>query len=261
MTKGTSTKCDVSDAISSWKEEENVPFTGWDFTHIASRFVAEPPPWSYEDMARELMSSSLAALDLGTGGGEFLRALKGHFPKRIVATEDFPPNLTLARERLEPLGIEVVGTEPSSLKQKLPFTDGEFDLVIDRHTCFNASEVARILTPGGIFLTEQVDGRNLDDLLQAFESKPQWPFFTLDFALSLIKSAGLKIDIARDWTGKAVFRDVGAIVYYLKAVPWTVPDFTVKTHCKYLLKLQKQMSLEGEIAYTQKLHLIKAKKI
>jgi len=243
-----------------WIREEAELFSGWDFSHIADRCIMEPPPWSYEDMARRLMSQSSSVLDLGTGGGERLVAMRDVFPQRVVATEEYPPNLILARERLSPHGVEVVETEPSSLEQKLPFGDREFDLVIDRHTCFNISEVARILTPNGVFLTEQVDGRNHEDLCQAFNCEPRWSFFTLGFVLDNIRSADLVVEIAQDWEGRTVFKDVGAIVYYLKAVPWTVPGFSVETHCEYLLKLQDTINQEGKTKFTRRLLLIRAKK-
>ena len=243
-----------------WKKEEDQPFSGWDFSHIADRCIMEPPPWSYEDMARRLMSRSSAVLDLGTGGGERLIAMRDVFSQRVVATEEYLPNLVLARERLSPYGVEVVKTEPSSLEQKFPFGDGEFDLVIDRHTCFNISEVERVLTPNGIFLTEQVDGTDHEDLCQAFDCKPQWPFFTLGFVLNSIGSTDLVVEIAQEWEGRTVFKDVGAIVYYLKAVPWTVPGFSVETHYEYLLKLQDRINLEEKIAFIRRLLLIRARK-
>ena len=243
-----------------WRKEEAEPFSGWDFSHIADRCIMEPPPWSYEDMARRLMSKSSAVLDLGTGGGERLSAMRDVFPERVVATEEYLPSLMLARERLSPYGVEVVETEPSSLKQKLPFGDGKFDLVIDRHTCFNISEVERILTPNGIFLTEQVDGRNHEDLCQIFDCEPQWPFFTLGFVLDSIRSTGLVVEIAQEWEGRTMFKDIGAIVYYLKAVPWTVPNFSVETHYEYLLKLQDRIKQEGKIEFARRLLLIRARK-
>gem|GEM_PF-1972829 len=33
-----------------------------------------------------------------------------------------------------------------------------------------------------------------------------------------------------DWQGALCFTDVGAIVYYLKALPWPVPGFMVEMH-------------------------------
>jgi len=243
-----------------WKKEESEPFIGWDFSHIAERCVEEQPPWSYMELAKTLMLSSRAVLDLGTGGGEMLLAMKDCFPKRVVATEGFPKNYVLALRRLSPYGVEVVQTKSSSLKEKLPFADGEFDLVLNRHSAYNASEVARVLKSHGFFLTEQVDGRDLEDLCKVFGCKPQWSFFTLNFALNTIKSTELVVVEAQEWEGKTFFKDVGALVYFLKAIPWIVPGFTVKIHFENLLKLQERIEKEEKLTFTQRLFLIKAEK-
>lgn len=244
-----------------WKQEEGVPFYGWDFSYISDRCLVESPPWSYEGMARGLMSSSNAALDLGTGGGEILLSIEDVSPQLVVATEEYAPNVKLAHERLAPFGIEVVKTDDSDLEQKLPFADEKFDLVIDRHTCFNALEVARVLKPDGVFLTEQVDGRDCFDLCQAFGRMPQWMFFTLDYVLDRIESSGLAVEFAKEWEGRMVFKDVGALVYYLKAVPWIVPGFKVETHMECLLKLQDRIDDEGELSFSRRLFILKAVKV
>ena len=243
--------------LERWKGEENQQFIGWDFSYLTDRYITETPPWSYEEMVRELIIASRYVLDLGTGGGEKLTEFKDVLPSRTVATEGYPPNLKLARKRLAPLGIDVVKSN-DSLKQELPFRDEAFDLVIDRHTSFNISEVERILTPGGIFLTEQVDGNNLHDLSEAFDCKQPWTFFTLDFVLKKIDETNLTVETASEWTGKAIFKDVGAIVYYLKAVPWTVPGFSVERNLAHLKKLQRRLEQEKELVFQEKLLLVKA---
>ena len=36
----------------------------------------------------------------------------------------------------------------------MPWGDGEFDLVMNRHESYDLAEVARVLSPGGLFLTQ-----------------------------------------------------------------------------------------------------------
>jgi hypothetical protein len=43
--------------------------------------------------------------------------------------------------------------------------------------------------------------------------------------------------------------DVGAIVYYLKAVPWFVPWFSVDTLVSYLLRLQDRLDGGQELIF------------
>ena len=96
-------------------------------------------------------------LDMDTGGGEKLLSLHEYWPARVVATEDYPPNVTLATERLSRLGVQVIYAGVSDFNS-MRFEDGEFDLVPNRHAPFNSSEVARILSVGGTFLAQQMHG-------------------------------------------------------------------------------------------------------
>ena len=87
------------DKLAAWRAEEQAPFSGWDFSHIHDRWTEEHPPWSYEDLAREALYGARSAVDLGTGGGERLSTLADVFPKRMFATEAYPPNAKIARAR------------------------------------------------------------------------------------------------------------------------------------------------------------------
>jgi SAM-dependent methyltransferase len=245
--------------VKQWQGEERQPFTGWDFSYLDDRWLSEEPPWSYEEMVRPLMSDATSVLDLGTGGGERLLEFKDVFPPRIAVTEGYPPNLRLARERLEPLGIEVVESK-APLYDELPFEGASFDLVIDRHSGFNIAEIERVLTPGGTFLTEQVDGNSFSDLSAAFDCQQPWTFFTLDWVLGRIEETKLIVEMAQEWTGKTIFKDVGAIVYYLRAVPWTVEKFSVERHLTYLIELQRRLEQGGELAFSDTLMIVKTKK-
>jgi SAM-dependent methyltransferase len=226
--------------VRSWRAEEQQPFTGWDFSHLNGRMYEDLPPWSYLTRAAELMDTSASALDMGTGGGERLLLLEEHWPKKVVVTEDYPPNVELASSRLGPLGVQVKVVELTA-DGVLPFEDDEFELVLNRHSGLNPSEVTRILARGGTFLTQQIDGRWAYDLAAIFGAEPLWPECSLATYHSLLSETGLAIVREQDWSGYLNFTDVGAIVYYLKAVPWTVPGFSVDTHIDALLELQRRL--------------------
>ena len=216
-------------------------------------------PWSYLDRAAELMARSSSVVDMDTGGGEKFLSLRDHWPARVVATEGYPPNFELASERLSASGATVVRAALSETAP-MPFADGEFDLVLNRHAAFNPSEVTRILAPGGAFLTQQVHGMWAWDLQAAFDAVPQWPDATPEKYLPLLEAAGLTIVTVEEWEGRLVFADVGAIVYYLKATPWEVPGFTVKTHLPYLLALQERLEAGEELGFHAAKYLIEARK-
>jgi SAM-dependent methyltransferase len=246
--------------IESWKYEETQPFSGWDFSYLHGRMIEEEPNWSYSNRAIELMKQSSSVVDLDTGGGERFFELREHWCGKVVATEGYLPNFKLATERLSPFGVNVLNIQLTDFAP-MPFDDGEFDIILNRHSAFNPDEVARVLALGGTFLTQQVHGLWAVDLLAAFDAKPQWADATPEKYLPRLKSAGLEIINSLEWSGELIFTDVGAIVYYLKAVPWLVPDFSVETHLKYLLKLQKQLHTHGALNFSARKYLIEARKV
>jgi hypothetical protein len=163
----------------------------------------------------------------------------------------------LATERLAPLGVKVVEVQLSE-DEPMPFAEGEFELVLNRHAAFNPREVARILAPGGTFLSQQVHGLWAQDLLATFGAKPQWPHATPTYYVPKLEAAGLTMMNVEEWTGNLSFSDVGAIVYYLKAVPWLVPDFSVETHLPYLFKLQERLEKGNSLTFEARKYLIEA---
>lgn len=245
--------------IEHWLLEEQQPFSGWDFSYLDGRMDEGRESWSYIDRAAELMGRASSVLDMDTGGGEKLLDLRDHWPAKVVATEGYPPNLKLATERLAPHGATVVRAAVSDT-ESMPFAAGDFDLVLNRHAAFNSGEVGRVLSPGGVFLTQQVHGMWAWDLLEAFGAKPQWSDATADKYVPLLEAAGLTIVTREEWEGRLVFSDVGAIVYYLKATPWEVPGFSVKTHLRYLLALQERVEAGSELAFYAAKYLIEATK-
>jgi hypothetical protein len=97
-------------------------------------------------------------------------------------------------------------------------------------------------------------------LIEAFAGQPKWPYFTLAFMLQQIAATKLTVEVAQEWVGQTVFKDVGALVYYLKAVPWLVPDFSVVGYLPLLEKQQLRLETEGELTFQNKLLLLKARK-
>ena len=248
-----------TELIETWLSEERQPFIGWDFSYLDGRMTEGQEPWSYMDRAAELMRQSSSVIDLDTGGGEKLLTLREHWPPKVVATEDYLPNFELATKQLSPLGANVVKI-PISTISPMPFTDAEFDLILNRHAAFNSSEVARVLARGGTFLTQQVHGMSAWDLQVVFDAKPQWPDSTPEKYVPMLEAAGLTVKNVKEWKGDLSFSDVGAIVYYLKAVPWLVPDFKVETHLSSLFALQERLEAGEGLGFYDARYIIEASK-
>lgn len=132
------------------KDALALPFSGWDFSAMKGRWWQDEPYWDYPAVAREHMAAATYMLDQDTGGGELLASL-APLPSFTFATESYAPNVPTARNRLQPLGVHLVSEYNDDA---LPFADGYFDLVLNRHGGYSVSELRRILRPGGIFFTQ-----------------------------------------------------------------------------------------------------------
>ncbi len=230
-----------------WRKEENAPFQGWDFSYLDKRMKSESPSWNYIKMAKKLVRHSSFLLDIDTGGGERLLEL-APLPKNSYATEGYKPNVKVAKKNLKKVGVKVIEADSA---HKIPFDDGYFDLILNRHGAINAKEIYRVLKTGGIFFTQQVDcKRNLVDLIKAFNCKPKWTFNNLSYRKKELKKQGFEILKTAEWKGKIVFKDVGAIIYFLKYTAWLVDDFSVSSHLRYLERLQSKLEREGMLIFT-----------
>ncbi|MEV0823079.1 class I SAM-dependent methyltransferase [Nonomuraea rubra] len=215
------------------REATATPFEGWDFSLLRGRVTDEgEPPWDYEHLAREHLRTATSLLDLGTGGGELLSGL-APLPPRTVATEGYAPNLPIARARLEPLGVEVAEATHA-------FPDASFDLVLNRHAPYDPAEVRRLLAPGGRYLTQQVSGRDLEELNASLGGPPHpdraWNLAAATAAL------GLKIVWSEEASFTTTFHDIGALVLFLRAVSWQVPGFEVAAYEDRLRALHEDLA-------------------
>ncbi|WP_084965508.1 class I SAM-dependent methyltransferase [Thermoactinospora rubra] len=215
-------------------EALRTPFEGWDFGVFQGRYDETGSlPWSYEALVRDHLGQAASLLDLGTGGGELLASL-APLPARTAATEGYAPNVPVARRRLGPLGVKVVEVDDD----RLPFPDKSFDLVINRHESYDPGEVRRVLKKGGTFLTQQVGGRDLHEVNEALGGPPnEWHAWDLRQATEGLLQAGFEVTWREEARVPAVFRDVGALVLYLRLIPWQVPGFTVERYGERLRQL------------------------
>jgi len=250
-----------ADILAWLRDEAAQPFAGWDFSYIDRRTSVDPLPWDYRKLIQRQLPEVKALLDLGTGGGEFLASL-APLPPHTRATEGYPPNLPVARERLEPLGVTVrdVGSD-----NRLDFADGEFDLVIDRHESYDPAEVWRVLRPGGSYVTQQVSGDNDEDLNRLLGAPPSEvvldePDWCLSTARASLERAGFTIEQAEEAEPLMRFFDAGALVFHLSAIPWQIPGFSVDAYAGRLVALQRQCLAGRPIESRNGRFLLRARK-
>ncbi len=63
----------------------------------------------------------------------------------------------------------------------------------------------------------------------------------------------------REATLRTVFHDIGAVVWFLRKVVWTVPGFTVAAHLPALRRLHDRIRVEGPFVAHARRFLIEAR--
>jgi len=239
------------------EEADALPIAGWDFSVLGDRIAIAALPWDFDEIVASHARMAPDRLDIGTGGGEWLARLRAR-PARTVATEGWPPNVEVAARRLRPLGVTVVVTEPApdnvdqvahESRGQLPFPSESFALVTSRHEAFVAREVSRVLVPDGIFLTQQVGGdyRDFYDALELPRPPVPQRRWNLSLAEEQLAGAGLRLVDSGEAMEAVSFSDVGALASYLKMIPWTVENFSIRTHRLQLERLHQRISTDGPL--------------
>ena len=243
-----------------WKSEEDIAhIKGWDFSHIHGRYEEEDNlPWDYEAITRSVLKDDMKLLDYDTGGGEFLLKLN-HPYENTSATEGYPPNVALCKERLSPLGIDIRECKDA---KNIPFDDESFDIIINRHGDFYPPEIKRLLRKGGLFITQQVgsdNDRELVEMVLPGTEKP-FPHKNLKEQKEGFINAGFEILQSDESFAHICFYDVGAFVWFARIIEWEFPNFSVERCFDKLLELQKTIERDGKITGTTHRYLIAAKK-
>jgi len=234
------------------------PFTGWDFAAFAQgrKTIRVHDTWDYTSVVSGAMQGAQAVLDMDTGGGEAFSTF-GPFPPLACATEGYMPNVSLADARLASLGVHVVA---ALVNRTMPFAAGTFDLITNRHGAYDVRDVWRVLLPGGTFITQQVGSktnRRLHELLGDDTPEGDWH---LAKAARELEAVGWEIMTQREEVFTTRYSDIGAVVYYLKAIPWEVPDFSVDRYFNRLVTMRDLIARDGYLDVPFHSFLIVARK-
>lgn len=244
-----------------WNQEEaQAHIHGWDFSHIDGRYEAgDDLPWNFAEAVQSCRKDCHELLDIDTGGGEFLLSL-GHPYERTAATEGYPPNVELCERTLRPLGVDFRKATDVS---QMPFEDGRFDLIIDRHGSYSIPELRRLLKPDGLFLTQQVGEENDRELVELLLPGTPKPFRGLNLTeqRKAFRQAGFEIMQGMEHLGAIRFYDVGALVWFARVIEWEFPDFSVDRCFDRLLEAQSILEKQGVIEGRTHRYLIAARKI
>ncbi|MCK9875227.1 class I SAM-dependent methyltransferase [Frankia sp. Ag45/Mut15] len=236
------------------------PVQGWDFSWLEGRASEQRPSWGYARLLGQRMAQADTALDVQTGGGEVLASVP-RLARRTAAVESWPPNIARAAALLRPRGVAVVAADGD---RGLPFADATFDLVVSRHpvaTCW--PDIARVLRPGGSYLSQQVGPASVAELTEFFLGpQPARVRHRRDpaAARAAARASGLDVVDLRAETLHTEFRDVGAVIYFLRMVIWIVPGFTVDRYRERLVDLHRQIRDIGPFTARATRFLIEARR-
>lgn len=216
---------DTDALLAHWEAQLATPVSGWDFSALTGRMEEDPPPWDYEQVCRARLAHAAHVADLGTGGGEVLLRLADALPPDTTATEGWPRNVLVARQAFAAHGIPVLDWDADRVPfVPMPVSDGRFDLVMDRHESYAVDELARVLSPGGVFVTQQVGSDDAREPLEWFggEStrRTDW---SLEEAVAQFVGSELEVEQADEWHGAYRFANLAALLRYFAVVPWDLP--------------------------------------
>ncbi len=237
------------DELLAWLEAEyQRPFTGWDFSYISNRRTPLGSlPWNYEAIATHYLSEAHSVLDVDTGGGEVLSRLiaVSGFEGNGQALEPYWPNVAIARRNLEVHSVVVHDTS----EHAATLGESSFDLILSRHGgSLSPKKLATLLKPNGHLVTEQIGDQTNQELRRLFGVQPEvqdaWPH-NRSAAEEVFQHLDLAIVSLQSHRYTVRFADVGAVVYYLKAVPWEVPGFAIAKHAGSLLRLHRESMAKG----------------
>ena len=228
----------------------------WGAGFLPGRFRSDDPSWSYEKIARAILANAESALDMGTGEGGVLASL-APLPTLTVAYEEWWPTVPAAWSRLKPLGVHLVialGSNDNVARAArddrpgLPFRSEAIDVVLNRHEAFDSFEVRRVIKRRGKFLTEQVgsdEAVSIRTLLGLPINAPEW---TAAVAVHQLEAVGWTIEKLQEERLAMSFADIGALIGYIRSLPWAYEDLdwaSVKPRLHQLHALSQSRPIEA----------------
>ena len=238
-------------------EAEVAPIEGWDFAWLDGRAIEDRPSWHYFDKVAERATTARSLLEIEAGVGAMIGALSV-LPSLAVATEGFAPSVALAAPRLQARGVHLVVT--SQTHAGLPLAGETFELVISRHPIEPWwVEIERVLEPGGWYFAQHVGPHSLRSLSEFLMGpRPETSKRHPNVEQRAAQEAGLVVHTMEVEHPRTVFFDVGAVVYFLRLVPWIVPGFTVPRYRDALRELHGVIQRDGRFETTASRMLVNA---
>ena len=240
--------------------DANGQLDGWNFSRV--RAGRGPVPWEYMDVVRQYIKPSDRVLDIGTGGGEIFLSLAPYFGEGVGIDQN-PAMIEAARRNQSAQSIDnisLVTMDGSDLR----FDASEFDVVLLRHLRVYVSEIARVLRPGGYFITQMVGQRSSLNILDAFGWTPSsfgadWWQTVADLA-DQFRLHGCQVITRAEYDVPYWFHDLESFMFWLMSVPWP-EDIELQKHWQNINQILETSQTERGIETNEHRGLLVVQKL
>ncbi|MBT3267751.1 class I SAM-dependent methyltransferase [Candidatus Poribacteria bacterium] len=233
---------------------------GWDFSKV--RDARGPTPWDYDDVVRAHLRPEHRVLDVGTGGGERFIGLASEF-RHGVGVDAARSMLGTARDNASRAGAHEM-TFALMDAAALAFGEASFDVVLTRHVQIHEEQIARVLRPGGLFITQEVGYDNTLNIWPAFGwDREAWGWDTDTVLAALVprlRDAGFHIRTQCEYDVPYMFLDLESFLFWIRSVPFP-EEVTLDAHGDALLRFVRDNSSADGIHTNEQRILVVAEKV
>jgi SAM-dependent methyltransferase len=196
---------------------------GWDFGDV--KVTTEGVKWRFYEEVRQSCKERDFLLDIGTGGGKRVLALADSV-QLIVGIDLSKSMIQRARNNLrqrQAWNARFLVMDA----HEIDFPPDFFNIIACRHSPFNAEEVARLLPPGGLFITQQVsegDKLNIKRFFKRGQGFGTEPGTAKESYVSSLEKAGFSELRTHDYNATEYYETPEDLLFLLRRTP-ILPDF------------------------------------
>lgn len=231
---------------------------GWDFSNLHVETQGEK--WDFYSLVDNHLDKKMKWLDIGTGGGEKVLPLAEKV-NMLIGIDYSQGMIDTAKKNLKKMNISNADFQRMNIND-MTFSSENFDIITNRHSEINAKEIFRTLKKDGIFMTQQVENgnkQNIKDIFGRGQNYGESKLFMEECVRQLRKNGFSEIDYD-SYDAQEYYRTEEDILFLLKNTP-TIPDFgKINSDLKCFEEFVKKYMTEKGIVTNSKRFLITAKK-
>lgn len=196
---------------------------GWDFSKVKGETVGDS--WDFYGEVKERCKSSRILLDVGTGGGENVLNIASS-AKSLIGIDNSNGMIEKAHSNLRKSGVQNVEFLQMD-SEVLTFPHAYFDIVSSCHAPFAATELAKVMKKGALFLTQQVSEHDKLNLKEAFgrgQCFGERDGTLKEKYMGELSSAGFELVQVREYNITDYYSSPEDLIFLLKHTP-IIPRF------------------------------------